>query len=113
MTGTSAKEFPRRERAGFRWAGALAAACLLFAWGSLAAEENIAAPDTGDMIHASAVDGGNAVPPDAAETPPAPAASAADSLRAEPEVIVWYFHRTIRCDNCLKFEEYSGPSRTS
>ncbi len=107
MTGTGAEGFPWRERAVFRWVVALAAACLLMARGPVAAKESIVAPDDGDMIHASAVEENSSVPPAAAEAPAAPAAVAGDSLRAELQVVVYYFHRTVRCDNCLKFEEYS------
>ena len=73
MTGTGAEEFPTRERASVRRAAALAAACLLFTWGSPAAEESIAAPGTVDMIHASAAEENSSVPPDAAKAPQAPA----------------------------------------
>jgi len=35
--------------------------------------------------------------------------AASDSLRAPPDrVDVLYFHRTARCENCLKFEEYTA-----
>ena len=35
--------------------------------------------------------------------------AASDSLRAVPDrVDVLYFHRTARCENCLRFEEYTA-----
>jgi hypothetical protein len=40
-------------------------------------------------------------------------AGARDSTALAPpasRVAVYYFHRTVRCDNCLKFEAYAGEA---
>jgi hypothetical protein len=34
-------------------------------------------------------------------------AASADTIIAPVRVVVYYFHRTARCDNCLKFEAYT------
>jgi hypothetical protein len=49
------------------------------------------------------------VSPDEPESTASPDSTAADPRRipVEDRVVVSYFHRTLRCDTCLKFESYS------
>ena len=60
-------------------------------------------PDAHAGVAPSPAEGDSSFVPDSLHVP------AADSLPAD-RVIVYYFHRTARCDRCLKFEAYADAA---
>ena len=90
---------------------------LLMLFVVLAAGAAVAGPEAGG---GSSMDDGLAVEalPSGPDSLTATAASASEVSESEPvaiiprceRVVLYYFHRTARCDNCLKFEAYTDST---
>jgi hypothetical protein len=72
-----------------------------------------AAAGSGERQTSAGADNTRAVTPESDATVAARTGAVPDSIAATPladRVVVRYFHRTARCDNCLKFEAYADTA---